>query len=99
MGSLNSRPKLEKKKFYTPVFGQMKNNYGHKCMLNIEKLIKYHDFPKEGTLSKVRLNVVKESVEKNNEKQNGCCMCVRHVCKGCEQTIGCWLEEAERRER
>lgn len=37
-------------------------------MLNIEKLIKYHDFPKEGTLSKVRLNVVKESVEKNNEK-------------------------------
>lgn len=68
-------------------------------MLNIEKLIKYHDFPKEGTLSKVRLNVVKESVEKNNEKQIGCCMCVRHVCKGCEQTIGCWLEEAERRER
>ncbi|XP_016333388.1 uncharacterized protein LOC107681588, partial [Sinocyclocheilus anshuiensis] len=26
-------------------------------------------------------------------------MCVRHVCKGCEQTISCWLEEAERRER
>ncbi len=35
-------------KYDTPVFCQMRKLYGQKCM---GKLIKYHDFPKEGTLS------------------------------------------------
>lgn len=68
-------------------------------MLDIEKLIKYHDFPEEGTLSKIRLNVVKKSIKKSSEKQQSCCGCFRHVCKECEQTIDCWIEEADRRER
>ena len=62
-------------------------------MLDIQKLIKYHDYPEEGTLSKIRLNVVKGSVEKSSEKRQGCCGCVRHVCKECEQTVGCWIED------
>ena len=36
-------------------------------------------FPEAGTLSKIRLNVVKESIEKNEGKQNGCCVCVKRV--------------------
>ncbi len=38
-------------KYDTPVFCQMRKLYGQKCMQDIGKLIKYHDFPKEGTLS------------------------------------------------
>ena len=68
-------------------------------MIDIQKLIKYHDFPEAGTLSKIRLNVVEESVEKNKGKQRGCCVCVKHVCNNCERTIMCWVEEADRRER
>lgn len=37
-----------------PVFCQMRKHYGQKCV-DIEKLIKYHDFPSEGTLSATRL--------------------------------------------
>ncbi len=32
--------------------------YGQKCMQDIEKLIKHHDFPEEGTLSLTKLKVV-----------------------------------------
>ncbi len=34
------------------------------------------------------------------KKQPGCCCkCVKHVCKKCEQTVDCWLKEADKRER
>ncbi len=66
-------------------------------MQDMGKLIRYHDFPKEGTLSVKRLNVVKESVEKGSKKQKGCC--VKHICDKCEETVNCWLGEAEKRER
>ena len=64
MGSSNSKTDH----FYTPIFCQMRNNYGGKCMVDIQELIKYHDFPEAGTLSKIRLNIVKESVKKNEGK-------------------------------
>ncbi len=74
--------------------------YGQKCMQDIEKLIKHHDFPKEGTLSLTRLKVVRDSVEQGSDKQPGCCCkCVKHVCKKCEQTVDCWLKEADKREK
>ena len=43
------------------------------CVFNmyvkgIEELIKYHDFPKEGTLSVTRLTAVRDSVEEGSEK-------------------------------
>lgn len=82
----------------TPVFCLMRKAYGFKCMRGIEGLIKYHDFPIEGTLSVTRLTVVKDSVVEGREKQKGCC-CAKHVCVDCKPTILCWLEEAERRER
>ncbi len=67
-------------------------------MQDIEKLIKYHDFPKEGTLSLTKLKVVRDSVEQSSEKQPGCCCkCVKHVCKKCEQTVDCWLKEVDRK--
>ncbi len=47
-------------KYDTPVYHQMKKHYGQKCMQDIEKLIKHHDFPEEGTLSLTRLKVVRE---------------------------------------
>ncbi len=69
-------------------------------MQDIEKLIKHHDFPEEGTLSLTRLKVVRDSVEQSSEKQPGCCCkCVKHVCKKCEQTVDCWLKEEDKRER
>jgi len=68
-------------RYDTPVFCQMRKHYGQKCMQDIDKLIKYHDFPREGTLSATRLKVVKESVEQGSEKQTGCCGCVHHECK------------------
>ncbi len=69
-------------------------------MQDIEKLIKHHDFPKEGTLSLTKLKVVRDSVEQSSDKQPGCCCkCVKHVCKRCEQTVDCWLKEADKRER
>ncbi len=69
-------------------------------MQDIEKLIKHHDFPEEGTLSLTRLKVVRDSVEQSSDKQPGCCCkCVKHVCKKCEQTVDCWLKEADKRER
>ncbi len=67
---------------------------------DIEKLIKHHDFPEEGTLSLTRLKVVRDSVEQSSDKQPGCCCkCVKHVCKKCEQTVDCWLKEVDKRER
>lgn len=81
----------------TPVYWQMKKVYGQKCMQDMGKLIKYHGFPKEGTLSVKRLKAVKESVEEGSERQKGCC--VKHMCEKCEQTVNCWIEEADRRER
>ncbi len=87
-------------KYDTPVYYQMKKHYGQKCMQDIEKLIKHHDFPEEGTLSLTRLKVVRDSVEQSSDKQPGCCCkCVKHVCKKCEQTVDCWLKEADKRER
>ncbi len=69
-------------------------------MQDIEKLIKHHDFPEEGTLSLTRLKVVRDSVEQGSDKQPGCCCkCVKHVCKKCEQTVDCWLKEADKREK
>ncbi len=66
----------------------------------LKKLIKHHDFPEEGTLSLTRLKVVRDSVEQSSEKQPVCCCkCVKHVCKRCEQTVDCWLKEADKRER
>ncbi len=84
-------------KYDTPVFCQMKKLYGQKCMQDMGKLIRYHDFPKEGTLSVTRLNVVKESVEEGSTKQKGCC--VKHMCDRCEKTVNCWVGEADKRER
>ncbi len=87
-------------KYDTPVYHQMKKRYGQKCMQDIEKLIKHHDFPEEGTLSLTRLKVVRDSVEQSSDKQPGCCCkCVKHVWKKCEQTVDCWLKEADKRER
>ncbi len=87
-------------KYDTPVYHQMKKHYGQKCMQDTEKLIKHHDFPEEGTLSLTRLKVVRDSVEQSSDKQPGCCCkCVKHVCKKCEQTVDCWLKEADKRER
>ncbi len=87
-------------KYDTPVYYQMKKHYGQKCMQDIEKLIKHHYFPEEGTLSLTRLKVVRDSVEQSSEKQPGCCCkCVKHVCKKCEQTVDCWLKEVDKRER
>lgn len=80
------------------VFCQMRRLYGQRCMQDIEKLIKYHDFPEEGTLSVTRLTVVKESTEEGNKTQAGCCR-RKHVCVKCKQTVNCWLHEAEKRER
>ncbi len=78
----------------------MKKYYGQKCMQDIEKFIKHHDFLEEGTLSLTRLKVVRDSVEQSSDKQPGCCCkCVKHVCKRCEQTVDCWLKEADKRER
>ncbi len=76
-------------KYDTPVFCQMKKLYGQKCMQDMGKLIRYHDFSKEGTLSVTRLNVVKESVEEGSTKQKGCC--VKHMCDRCEKTVNCWV--------
>ncbi len=56
-------------KYDTPVYYQMKKHYGQKCMQDIEKallkntsdiekFIKHHDFPEEGTLSLTKLKVV-----------------------------------------
>ncbi len=46
-------------KYDTPVYYQIKKkDYGQKCMQDIEKLIKHHDFPEEGTLSLTKLKVV-----------------------------------------
>jgi len=39
-----------------------------------DRLIKYHDFPGEGTLGTTRLRVVRESVEQRSETQRGCCL-------------------------
>ncbi len=75
----------------------MKKLYGQKSMQDMGKLIRYHDFPKEGTLSVTRLNVVKESVEEGSKKQKGCC--VKHMCVKCEETVNCWLGETDKRER
>ncbi len=85
-------------KYDTPVYYQIiiKKHYGQKCMQDIEKLIKHHDFPEEGTLSLTRLKVVRDSVEQSSDKQPGCCCkCVKHVCKKCEQTVDCWLKEVD----
>lgn len=48
-------------------------------------------------MSVKRLKEVKESVEEGSERQKGCC--VKHMCEKCEQTVNCWIEEADRRER
>jgi len=61
--------------------------------------MKYHDFPREGTLSTTRLGVVRESVEQSSEAQKGCCGCARHGCGKCEQTVYVWLEEVDRKKR
>ncbi len=68
-------------KYDTPVYYQIKKiYYGQKCMQDIEKLIKHHDFPEEGTLSLTRLKVVRDSVEQGSDKQPGCCCkCVKYV--------------------
>ncbi|MGL5566539.1 MAG: hypothetical protein ACRDC4_12525, partial [Plesiomonas sp.] len=66
-------------------------------MGDITKLIKYHDFPEEGTLSNTRLKMVKLSVQEGSDKTKGCGR--KHVCGNCERTINCWVEEAENRER
>ncbi len=52
-------------KYDTPVYYQMKKYYGQKCMQDIEKLIKHHDFPEEGTLNLTKLKVVRDSVGKS----------------------------------
>lgn len=73
-----SQSKMCKKNQYDkPVFGLMKKAHGEKCLKGIKELIKYHDFPEEGTLSVTRLTAVQESVEEGPE-QKGCC--VRRVC-------------------
>ncbi|RXN37881.1 hypothetical protein ROHU_001636 [Labeo rohita] len=82
-------------KYDTPTFAQMRKSAGEKCMLDIEKLIKYHEFPREGTLSVAKLKAVIKSVEEGSEVPRRCC--ARHVCKECEATVNCWLREAERR--
>jgi len=56
-------------KYDIPVFCLMKKLYGQKSMQDMGKLIRYHDFSKEGTLSVTRLNVVKESVERKVKKK------------------------------
>ncbi|RXN25658.1 hypothetical protein ROHU_005855 [Labeo rohita] len=84
-------------KYDTLTFAQMRKSAGEKCMLDIEKLIKYHEFPREGTLSVAKLKAVKKSVKEGSEVPRRCC--ARHVCKECEATVNCWLREAERRER
>ncbi len=44
--------------------------------------------------------MVRDSVEQSSDKQpDCCCKCVKHVCKKCEQTVDCWLKEADKRER
>ncbi|XP_067217605.1 uncharacterized protein [Chanodichthys erythropterus] len=83
--------------YETPVFCQMRKLYGQRCMQDIEKLIKYHDFPKEGTLSSTRLKTVKLSIEEGSDITKGCAK--KHVCGKCEKTINCWVEEADNRER
>ncbi len=46
-------------KYENTVYYQIKKiYYGQKCMQDIEKLIKHHDFPEEGTLSLTKLKVV-----------------------------------------
>ncbi len=51
-------------------------------------------------MSLTKLKVVRDSVEQSSDKQPGCCCkCVKHVCKRCEQTVDCWLKEADKRER
>ncbi len=51
-------------------------------------------------MSLTRLKVVRDSVEQSSDKQPGCCCkCVKNVCKKCEQTVDCWLKEADKRER
>ncbi|KAL1252227.1 hypothetical protein QQF64_020023 [Cirrhinus molitorella] len=84
-------------KYDTPAFSQMRKVAGQKCMLDIEKLIKHHEFPREGTLSVARLKAIKNSVIEGSEMPRKCCK--KHVCKDCEATVNCWLREAERRER
>ncbi|KAI2645688.1 50S ribosomal protein L3 [Labeo rohita] len=84
-------------KYDTLTFAQMRKSAGEKCMLDIEKLIKYHEFPREGTLSVAKLKAVKKSVKEGSKVPRRCC--ARHVCKECEATVNCWLREAERRER
>jgi len=44
------------------------------CMQDIEKLIKHHDLPREGTLTATRLKVLRESVEQDSEKLKVFCV-------------------------
>ncbi len=102
-------------KYNTPVYYQMKKNImvRNVCKIlknpsDIEKLIKHHDFPEEGTLSLTKLKVVRDSVEQSSDKcvKHVCKKFVKHVCKKCEQTVDgwlkevdCWLKEVDKRER
>lgn len=82
----------------TLVFFQMRKLYGRRCLQDIDKLIKYHDFPVEGTFSVTWLKIIKEDVEAGNQVKVGCWK-RKHVCVNCGQTVNCWLQEAEKRER
>ncbi len=65
-------------KYDTPVYYQKKKKImvRNVCKIlknpieksSIEKLIKHHDFPEEGTLSLTRLKVVRDSVEQSSDK-------------------------------
>ncbi len=68
-------------KYDTPVYYQIKKTLWSEMYADIEKFIKHHDFPEEGTLSLTRLKVVRDSVEQSSDKQPGCCCkCVKNVC-------------------
>ncbi|MGL5901089.1 MAG: hypothetical protein ACRCZO_00245, partial [Cetobacterium sp.] len=82
----------------TPVYFQMRKMYGRACLRDMDKLVKHHDFPPEGTLSVTRLTMIKANIEAGDEGKVGCCK-RKHVCVNCSQTVNCWLQEAEKRER
>ncbi len=81
---------------------KLKKYYGQKCMQDIEKLIKHHDFPEEGTLSLTRLKVVRNKVATNNQVvvANVLKMYVKNSsCTGCARTMDTGHRIVQRRVR
>ncbi|MGL5901372.1 MAG: hypothetical protein ACRCZO_01700 [Cetobacterium sp.] len=54
-----------------PVYFQMRKMYGRACLRDMDKLVKYHDFPPEGTLSVTRLTMIKTNIEAGDEGKVG----------------------------